>query len=101
MNSHQRLHKIDRLADQQETYLILFMNYKRKTSVLNSSRNRSTFQLRLESSCLPMMGAIAEFERDLINERTKEGRERAKAQGKHLGRKGQDTTKTVVFTDQA
>lgn len=38
-----------------------------------------------------MLGAIAEFERDLINERTKEGRERAKAQGKHLGRKGQDT----------
>ncbi|SMQ86974.1 transcriptional regulator, TetR family [Bacillus sp. OV166] len=38
-----------------------------------------------------MLGAIAEFERDLINERTKEGRERAKEQGKHLGRKGQDT----------
>jgi len=38
-----------------------------------------------------MLGAIAEFERDLINERTREGRERAKAQGKHMGRKGQDT----------
>ncbi|MGE6488786.1 recombinase family protein [Paenisporosarcina sp. NPDC076898] len=37
-----------------------------------------------------MLGAIAEFERDLINERTTEGRERAKAQGKHMGRKGQD-----------
>jgi DNA invertase Pin-like site-specific DNA recombinase len=36
------------------------------------------------------VGAIAEFERDLINERTKEGLERVKAQGKHLGRKGQD-----------
>jgi DNA invertase Pin-like site-specific DNA recombinase len=41
-----------------------------------------------------MLGAIAEFERDLINERTREGRERAKAQGKHMGRKGQDE-KTV------
>ncbi|MBT2730552.1 recombinase family protein [Bacillus sp. ISL-75] len=38
-----------------------------------------------------MLGAIAEFERDLINERTKEGRDRAKEQGKHLGRKGQDS----------
>lgn len=38
-----------------------------------------------------MLGAVAEFERDLIYERTKEGRERAKAQGKHMGRKGQDT----------
>ncbi|PFU83463.1 resolvase [Bacillus cereus] len=37
-----------------------------------------------------MLGAIAEFERDLINERTAEGRERAKQQGKHLGRKGKD-----------
>jgi DNA invertase Pin-like site-specific DNA recombinase len=37
-----------------------------------------------------MLGAITEFERDLINERTAEGRERAKAQGKHMGRKGQD-----------
>jgi DNA invertase Pin-like site-specific DNA recombinase len=37
-----------------------------------------------------MLGAIAEFERNLINERTREGRERAKKQGKHMGRKGQD-----------
>lgn len=37
-----------------------------------------------------MLGAIAEFERDLINERTAEGRARAIAQGKHMGRKGQN-----------
>ncbi|MGH0497689.1 recombinase family protein [Bacillus wiedmannii] len=37
-----------------------------------------------------MLGGIAEFERDLINEKTTEGRERAKAMGKHMGRKGQD-----------
>ncbi|HEQ3529369.1 TPA: recombinase family protein [Bacillus cereus] len=37
-----------------------------------------------------MLGAIAEFERDLINERTAEGRARAIEQGKHMGRKGQD-----------
>jgi DNA invertase Pin-like site-specific DNA recombinase len=35
-----------------------------------------------------MLGVIAEFERDLIAERTAEGRERAKAQGKHMGRIG-------------
>jgi DNA invertase Pin-like site-specific DNA recombinase len=35
-----------------------------------------------------MLGAIAEFERDIINERTAEGRERAKAKGTHMGRKG-------------
>ncbi|MBD8591630.1 recombinase family protein, partial [Peribacillus simplex] len=32
----------------------------------------------------------AQFERDLIVERTTEGRERAKRQGKHMGRPGQD-----------
>lgn len=37
-----------------------------------------------------MLGAIGEFERDLIVSRTSEGRERAKREGKHLGRKGQD-----------
>src|SRR5690625_1934775 len=33
-----------------------------------------------------MLGAFAQFERDLIVERTAEGRERARKQGKHLGR---------------
>lgn len=37
-----------------------------------------------------VLGAIAEFEADLIRERTTEGRERAKAQGKHMGRPGKD-----------
>lgn len=39
---------------------------------------------------LTMLGAISEFERDLINDRTAEGRERAKVQGKHMGREEQD-----------
>src|SRR5699024_6162441 len=36
-----------------------------------------------------VLGSFAQFERDLIVERTKEGRERAKKQGKHLGRPSQ------------
>lgn len=32
-----------------------------------------------------MLGAIAEFERDLIKDRTTEGRERAKAKGTPYG----------------
>ncbi|MCP3027065.1 recombinase family protein [Halobacillus sp. A5] len=35
-----------------------------------------------------ILGAIAEFERDIINERAHEGRERAKKQGKHMGPPG-------------
>lgn len=36
-----------------------------------------------------MLGAIVEFERELMNERTAVGRARAKKQGKHKGRPGQ------------
>jgi DNA invertase Pin-like site-specific DNA recombinase len=35
---------------------------------------------------IPIMGALAEFERDLIRERTKAGMKAAKRRGKHLGR---------------
>jgi len=38
---------------------------------------------------LQMMGAFAEFERNLINERRVEGQARARAQGKHMGRSKQ------------
>jgi len=35
---------------------------------------------------LVVLGGLADVERDLIRTRTAEGRSRAKAQGKHLGR---------------
>ena len=35
---------------------------------------------------LPVLGGLADVERDLIRTRTAEGRSRAKAQGKHMGR---------------
>jgi len=52
-----------------------------------------------------MLGSFAQFERDLIAQRTAEGRERAKAQGKHLGRPARpqkDVAKAVeLFNDRA
>ncbi|WP_419744178.1 recombinase family protein (plasmid) [Macrococcoides bohemicum] len=38
-----------------------------------------------------ILGSFAQFERDLIVERTSEGRERAKKEGKHMGRKPSST----------
>jgi len=35
---------------------------------------------------ITILGAVAEFERELISERVKDGMARAKAQGKHVGR---------------
>jgi DNA invertase Pin-like site-specific DNA recombinase len=40
---------------------------------------------------LTVLGGLAEFERELIRERTGEGRERAKARGQHMGRRPQLT----------
>ncbi|MBR0801871.1 recombinase family protein [Bradyrhizobium jicamae] len=43
-----------------------------------------------------LLAAIAEFERDLIRERTGEGRKRAMAGGKKFGRQPKQTPKTVT-----
>ena len=51
-----------------------------------SSMNRLLFN---------MLGSFAQFERDLIVERTTEGRERAKAQGKHMGRPASSSDKDM------
>ncbi|MFB1098290.1 recombinase family protein [Terribacillus sp. JSM ZJ617] len=44
----------------------------------------------LQTLLFNILGSFAQFERDLIVERTSEGRERAKKQGKHMGRPPQD-----------
>ena len=45
-----------------------------------------TLPVRLEKMTLAVIAAVAEFERDLLIERTQAGLNRAKAQGKRLGR---------------
>ncbi|WP_390579996.1 recombinase family protein, partial [Staphylococcus pseudintermedius] len=42
-----------------------------------------------------ILGSFAQFERDLIVERTTEGRERAKANGKKFGRKPSSSRKDI------
>ena len=49
---------------------------------------------------MQMMGAVAEFERSMINERTREGREIAKAKGVKFGRKPKLTAKQIVQIKQ-
>lgn len=82
------VYKIDRLA--RSTF-----NLHKIAKELQSRETALIFiKEQIDSSSLvgklmfTMLGAIAEFERDLIAERTAEGRERAKAQGKHMGRVG-------------
>ena len=56
----------------------------------NTSLNKLMFNI---------LGSFAQFERDIIVERTSEGRERAKAAGKHMGRKGQPDKKVQKAID--
>ncbi|MEK5447097.1 recombinase family protein [Paenibacillus sp. FSL R7-0331] len=44
----------------------------------------------MQSLMFNMLGFFAQFERDLIVDRTTEGRARAKARGTHMGRLAQD-----------
>jgi DNA invertase Pin-like site-specific DNA recombinase len=46
-----------------------------------------------------MMGVFAEFERAMIQERVRAGLERAKAQGKRLGRRPIDAKKEAAIRD--
>ncbi|MGM0920347.1 MAG: recombinase family protein [Bacillota bacterium] len=48
----------------------------------------SSDQNSLQQLLFNILGSFAQFDRDLIVERTTEGRERAKRQGKHMGRPG-------------
>ncbi|AYV70130.1 recombinase family protein [Bacillus sp. PK3-056] len=87
--------KIDRLArsilDLNNTVSELFQkgvsvkflkeNIEFKAGVHNNS---------LQTLLFNILGSFAQFERDIIVERTGEGRQRAKKQGKHMGRPSQD-----------
>ncbi|SDP27824.1 Resolvase, N terminal domain [Paenibacillus sp. yr247] len=54
----------------------------------------------MQSLTFNMLGAFAQFERDLIVDRTTEGHERAKKKGTHMGRPAQDveTNRALPFS---
>lgn len=83
--------KIDRLARSIIDLNKIVQEAKNKGVTIHFLSEDMKFDGRNENSSLQMLlfnmlAAFAQFERDLIVERTSEGRERAKKQGKHLGR---------------
>ena len=84
------VYKIDRLARSTFDLHKVANELEKRGIALVFIKEQIDFSTPAGKLMFTMLGAIAEFERDLINERTSEGRERAKAQGKHMGRKGQD-----------
>ena len=79
--------KIDRIARSVKHLLEIVDTLKEKDvhlKILNMGLDTNTSQGKL---MLTVIGAIAEFERELMLERQREGIEKAKQQGKYKGRK--------------
>ncbi|MED4403716.1 recombinase family protein [Metabacillus fastidiosus] len=85
--------KIDRLARSVKDLHNIASDLSEKGIGLVFLKEQIDFSTAAGKLMFTMLGAIGEFERDLINERTSEGRERAKKQGKHMGRPSQDKKK--------
>lgn len=81
--------KIDRLARSVKDLHNIASELEDKGIGLVFLKEQIDFSTPSGKLMFTLLGAIGEFERDLISERTSEGRERAKKQGKHMGRPGQ------------
>jgi DNA invertase Pin-like site-specific DNA recombinase len=92
------VYKIDRLARSTRDLHNIVYDLQEKGIGVVFIKEQIDFSTPAGKLMFTMLGAIAEFERDLIADRTAEGRERAKAQGKHMGRIGKpekDITKAL------
>ncbi|GGA96410.1 recombinase family protein [Macrococcus hajekii] len=91
--------KIDRLARSIMDLNKIVKELNNNNISIKFIKDNLTFEAGNNNSMNTLMfnilGSFAQFERDLIVERTTEGRERAKQQGKHMGRKGSSTIKEI------
>ena len=84
------VHSIDRLARNLADLQKIIAELNERGIAVRFSKENLNFTGNddpLQKLMLQMMGAFAEFERNLIRERQREGIEAAKQAGKHLGRR--------------
>ncbi|PNZ34690.1 recombinase family protein, partial [Staphylococcus lutrae] len=91
--------KIDRLARSISDLNRIVSSLNDKEVSVRFLKENMTFEAdsnnSLNTLLFNILGSFAQFERDLIVERTSEGRERAKANGKKFGRKPSSTKKEI------
>ena len=83
------VHSMDRLARNQGELLALVEDLTGRGVTVQFHKESLTFtggDNPFSKLMLGVLGAVAEFERSLINERRKEGQKAAKEAGKHIGR---------------
>ncbi|EGQ0370808.1 recombinase family protein [Staphylococcus pseudintermedius] len=92
--------KIDRLARSISDLNKIVTELNTKGVSVKFLKEQMTFEAgnnnSLNTLLFNILGSFAQFERDLIVERTSEGRERAKANGKKFGRKPSSTVKDIA-----
>lgn len=86
--------KIDRLARSITDLNKIVQELKQKGVSVHFISEGMSFKAEdknnsLQTVIFNILGSFAQFERDMIVERTTDGRERAKKQGKHMGRPSQ------------
>lgn len=91
--------KIDRLARSITDLNKIVTELNEKGVSIKFIKENMTFNAdssnSLNTLLFNILGSFAQFERDLIVERTTEGRERAKSQGKHMGRRSSSSPKEI------
>lgn len=92
--------KLDRLARSMKDFFNILGEIEAKgasLSILDMNLDTGSSQGRL---MMGVLSSVAEFERNLIRERQQDGIEKAKKEGKHLGRKPiSEKTKSLILAD--
>ena len=92
------IHSLDRLGRNLLDLQQLIDNITNKGVSIHFVKENLTFglsQSSMDKLLFNIMGSFAEFERSIIKERQLEGIEKAKKQGKHLGRSKKLDTNTI------
>jgi len=93
------IHSIDRLARNLSDLLALLEELTGKGVEVRFHKERLTFtgdSTPFQTLQLQIIGAVAQFEREIIKERQREGIAKAQAKGKHCGRKAKLTKEQIA-----
>lgn len=99
------VHEISRLARNTADLLALVKQltdkgvtvvFKKETLTFTSDKEKNA----ISEMMLTMLGAVSAFELSMINERRLEGQAKARAEGKHMGRKASLTAEQITAIKQ-